>query len=255
MSIFFRQIEHLLPNAAAWRITLAKTLRNFFEGLTGIGSDAKDFIDDVYGDVFPETTRELAEWEAQFGIEPNAVEATRRLNLAAEWAATGGQSPSYIQGVLQTAGFDVYVHEWWSSGPSPWIPRNPRDYTDDPLIGQVQCGETLAQCGEPTAVCNGLLANEPGYVVNDDLSQRAPAPIPNVAAVWPYFFYIGAETFPDLANIDIERRAEFRRLVLKLKPAHVWVVLLIDYTITESNVVVGTDLVKVGTDQVVVNNG
>lgn len=249
--LFFRQFQHLLPQGAAWRITVAKTLRNFFEGLSGFGADFKDFVDAVYEDVFPETTRELAEWEAQFGIEANPDESVRRLNLAAEWAAGGGQSPRYIQDVLQTAGFDVYIHEWWSSGP-PWVARDPRDYTEIPLIGTVQCGEALAQCGEPTALCNGLLANDPGYIVNDDLSQRAPPPVPDDPDAWPYFLYFGGETFPDPAVVPIARKAELRRLILKLKPAQQWVVLIVDYELETFNVVVGGDNVVVGGDQVVV---
>ncbi len=252
---FFRMIQHLLPRAAAWRTTAAKTLRNFFEGLSGAPEDFRGFIDDVYGDVFPETTRELAQWEEQFGIVANPVEATRRLNLAAEWAAGGGQSPRYIQDVLQTAGFDVYVHEWPASGP-PWFPRDPRDYTDLPLIGTVQCGEVLAQCGEATALCNGLLANDPGYIVNDDLSGNAPPPVPDDPARWPYFLYVGGETFPDTATIPVERKAEFRRLVLKLKPTQQWLVLLVEYESETFNVIVGPgNLVKVSGDQVVVIDG
>jgi hypothetical protein len=249
--LFFRQFTHLLPQGSAWRITVAKTLRNFFQGLSGFGGDFKDFVDAVYEDVFPDTTRELAEWERQFGIEPNPVENVRRLNLVAEWAAGGGQSPRYIQDVLQTAGFDVYIHEWWSSGP-PWVARDPRDYTTIPLVGTTQCNEPLALCGEPTALCNGLLANDPGYIQNDDLSQRAPPPVPDDPNKWRYFLYFGGETFPDPAVVPIARRAEFRRLLLKLKPTQQWLVLIVDYELETFNVIVGGDNVVVGGDQVVV---
>src|SRR5689334_18526975 len=158
-----------------------------------------------------------------------------RLALAAEWAATGGQSPSYIQGVLQAAGFDVYVHEWWSSGP-PYVARDPRDYTEQPLIGSFQCtGDGLPSQPQCSAFasqpqCNGWLANEISYLVNNDLTRRAPPAIPDDPDFWPYFFYIGAESFPEIAVVDSNRRAEFERLVLKLRPTHLWVVLRITYT-------------------------
>src|SRR5690349_24823396 len=101
--LFFRVFQHLLPRSEAWKVTIQKTLRRFFEGLAeGTPASFRTFVDQVYEDVFPETTRELAAWEKQFGLEPNASEAARRLALAAEWAATGGQSPAYIEGVLQT---------------------------------------------------------------------------------------------------------------------------------------------------------
>src|SRR5687768_9476272 len=119
MSLHFRAFEHLVPRAQAWRLGLGKQLRRLFEGLVPSFEREREFADDVYLDLFPDTTRELEAWESQYGLEPapSDSEATRRLALAAEWAATGGQSPAYIQGVLQAAGFDVYVHEWWASGP------------------------------------------------------------------------------------------------------------------------------------------
>jgi hypothetical protein len=246
---FLRIFQHLLPTGQAWRTTVNKTLRRFFDGLSSAPADVVTFADNVYLDAFPATTRELAEWEAEFGLEPNPVEATRRLNLAAEWAATGGQSPGYIQGVLQTAGFPVYVHEWWSSGP-PYVARDPHAYTEDPLIGLYQCQATgnatfpQAQCtgfdidgipldGQPQ--CDGFLANDPGYLVNKDLTQRPPPPIPEGEEFWPFFFYVGAATFPNKAVITADRRNEFVRLLLKLRPLHLWPVLLVEYSGTFDN--------------------
>jgi hypothetical protein len=240
-ALFFRIFQHLLPRGAAWKVTIAKTLRSFFLGLSEQPAVAKGYIDDVYFDLFPATTRELNEWEKQFGLELTDMTSAPavvagRLALAAEWAATGGQSPSYIQGVLQTAGFDVYVHDWWSSGP-PYVARDPRDYTDLPLIGLYQCtGDAFRytsqpQCsGLPTQPqCNAFLANDPHYLVNKDLTRRAPPPVPDDDTKWPYFLYVGGETFPDHAIVDITRRAEFERLILKLRPLELWIVTLIDY--------------------------
>lgn len=236
--MFFQVFQHLLPRAEAWKTTVNKTLRKFFAGLAaGVPDDARTFIDLVHGDAFPDTTRELEAWEREFGLEPNGDEATRRLALAAEWKATGGQSPSYIQGVLQTAGFSVYVHEWWSSGP-PYVARDPRSYTNQPLIGTTQCSAFPSQpvCRKkgnvlfPQFQCNRFLANDTGYLVNKDLTLNAPPRVPDDPAFWPYFLYIGGQTFPNHAVVDSARRAELERLVLKLRPAQQWVVLLIDYS-------------------------
>ncbi len=100
----FQSTSAPLPDSTAWRLTIAKTLRSFFEGLAGAPADARNFVDLVFEDAFPATARDpngaLSEWEKQFGLTPSssALEVTRRLALAAEWAATGGQSPSYLQG-------------------------------------------------------------------------------------------------------------------------------------------------------------
>lgn len=237
--LFFRIFQHLLPRTQTWRLTISKTLRSFFQGLTGAPSDAVAYIDAVYEDAFPGTTRELAEWEAQFGLVANPDDAIRRLNLAAAWAAGGGQSPSYIQGVLQSAGFDLYVYEWWSSGP-PYVARDPRLYTTQPLIGSVQC-TAAGTGGQPVCTgagiggqpqCNRFLANDPHYLVNKDLTNNAPPPVPPRDAdsiYWPYFLYVGSAIFPVRATIDGSRRQELETLLLKICPTHEWIVTLIDY--------------------------
>lgn len=265
MGLFFRVFQHLLPTGQAWRTTTEKTLRSFFEGLAGFvehDDGPREFLDAVYEDAFPPTARNesessaLREWERQFGIEPNPTEAIRRLNLAAEWAAGGGQSPGYIQGVLQTAGFDVFVHEWWdpSEGDVPQMQcgddaaecgeveaecaltgltrylRDPRLYTDQPLIGEMQCStETSSNCGEANAYCGDFLVNETGYIVNETLTHRAPPRIPDDVSTFPFFIYFAAETFPNLASIPLDRRSEFERLILKLRPLQNWVVILAEY--------------------------
>ncbi len=243
---FFRQFKHLLPDAKAWRLTIEKTLREFFQGLAdGAPTDARDYIDDVYDDLLPPTTRELTEWEQQFGLIDASTDAARRLNIAAAWAETGGQSPSYIQGQIQAAGFtDVFIYDWWSSGPGPYVPRDPRLHTNQPLIGSVRCSAFPSQTrcnsgfdafGDPITGqgrCNAFLANEIGYIVNDTLRNDAPPRVPDDSDFWPYFLYFASATFPTPAQVPNARRAEFERLVLKLIPTQNWVVLIVDYVTT-----------------------
>lgn len=225
---FLRTFQQLLPDAAAWRLTAQKRLRSLFEGLAGGPQAARVFIDYVSDDLYPETTRELAAWESQFALRGNGSDTDRRNALAAAWQATGGQSPRYLQDTLQAAGFDVFIHEWWSSGP-PYVARDPNSYTTQPLIGTVQCGEALAQCGEESALCNDFLANEPGYIVNLTLQPKAPPPVPSSTLTWPYFVYVGGETFGTTATIPEGRRAEFEEKLLELFPAQLWIVTLVEY--------------------------
>ncbi len=230
MSLWLRVYQHLLPDSEPWRLTVGSVIRQMFDGLAGAPADARAYTDAVFEDMSPETTRQIAEWEHEYGLVAAPLEATRRANLAAEWAATGGQSPSYVEGVLQAAGFDLYVHEWWSSGPNPYVPRDPRDYVLSSTIGTIQCGEPLALCGEPLAECSMVLVNDPQYLVNLDLTYRAPPPIPADPAYWPFFWYVGGETFPDRVAISLDRKDELYRLLLKLGPAHQWIVVLVDFS-------------------------
>jgi len=259
MSLFFKQFQHLLPSALAWRITVQKKLRSLFEGLTGTPSDARDYVDDVFEDAFPATTRTtsgaLAEWQKQFGIQPSGDEAAQRLQLDAEWKAQGGQSPRYLQDTVQAAGFNIWIHEWWDPNGTPFEQvqcgqaeaqcgrattrcslgrirrkvRNPHLYAKQPTIGTTQCGQPSALCGRSLARCSDFLANDPGYLVNKDLTPRAPPRIPTDPKYWNYFLYWGGETFPEPAVIPANRRAELERLLLKLDPAQQWLVLIAQY--------------------------
>lgn len=256
--------QHLLPNGRAWRITVDKQLRHFFEALTDTASDIRDYFDDIWSDLSPDTTTKLVEWEDQFGLSPyQLTEQERRTRLAAAWRATGGQSPRYIQDTLQAAGFDVYVHEWWVPGSSPPIARNPSAYlnNDNAIVYLIEAGEAIAEAGESSAEA-GETVGAPGYpLVNKILSSvsviipqcgealamcgeasalcgnfteysfiQKTYSIPTNPIYWPYFLYIGGPVFPGLATVPLARRDEFETLCLKICPTQQWLGMLITYT-------------------------
>ena len=184
---FLRIFAHLLPNARAWRITVDKSLRKFFEGLAPLGVDIKLYYDLILYDILPETTRELELWEQQFGLKAYGLtEPQRRDRLDRTWKTLGGQDPYYIQATLQANSFDVYVHEWWVPGTEPAVnshaaatPRNPFTYLQQDTFGIVylaECGEALAQCGEATAQAGNSLSPA-GYVLVNKITEPLPRPM------------------------------------------------------------------------------
>mgnify|MGYP000604450951 CR=1 FL=1 len=240
-------IKHLLPNGRAWSLTINKALRRFFNGLTGVSSDYKDFNDKVLLDIFPETTRQLSEWEAQFAL-PNVglTESARRARLAGAWQSQGGQTVGYIQKTLQDAGFDVYVHEF-----SPTFPPAGANYCPGIYVPTIVLDPTSTDPVPPLgyALPNGTvqttqtltcLAGEDHMEAGEELAEagefegyeeeKTPHQIPATVAEWPYFLYIGAEIFGDLAPIPSDRRAEFEALALQIKPAQHWLGMLVEYT-------------------------
>ncbi len=260
-SVFFRLFQHLLPRARAWRIIVEKQLRDFFEGLVPFQEDYKLFVDKIYEDIDPQLTRELPVWEKQFQLSGMGLESERRAALDAAWKAQGGQSPGYLQGILRDAGFDVYVHEWWFfDGPTRHT-RDPRLYLNDPVFLTV-FGEPEAVFGEPEAVFGGALGDgyalvnkgpgisyfkptafscfgepeavfgEPEAVFGETTGLRfVPKEyiIPDDPAKWPFFVYIGAESFPAFADVSAVRRIELERMILKYFPEQLWVGMLINY--------------------------
>lgn len=105
-------LRHLLPDSTAWRLIVDRLLKKYLTGLSSVGSDVVGFVDDVSDDLLPATTRELPAWQKQFGIDALGGDAAQRADLAAAWAATGGQSPAYLQSILHAAGFaNVFVYD------------------------------------------------------------------------------------------------------------------------------------------------
>lgn len=233
MSFGLSIYKHLLPRARAWRITVDKILRRFFEGLTGWPSDFIEYIGQIWTDAFPDTTRQLTQWENQFGLRDVGLsEGDRRSRLDATFKALGGQDLAYIEDTLQANGFDVYLHEWWVPGSDPPVARNPFDYitpTNKPLINivtqaqrnfTVLCGEPLAACGEPLAECgefDGIGFFQKDYALVDDPD------------LYPFYMYIGGETFSTDATVDATRQEEFEYLCLKLCPTQQYILLFVSY--------------------------
>lgn len=255
MSIF-NQIQHLLPTGRAWRVIIDKPFRRLLEGISnGLSTDVdanstemggniemgdgsemarpfvgvREYYDAVYLDHLPETTTSLAEYEAQFGLVSTGTDAERRQRLAAAWAAQGGQSPKYIQDVVQANGFDVYIHDWWAPGtnnprdPNAFIPDNSQQLVNKrsyPAPFQVVYGGG-GSFGE-SAVYYGAIG---GTQIINNLK-----PIPTDPAKWRFFVYFGGETFGDYADVPAERRDEFEALLLKLCPTQLWIGTRINYT-------------------------
>lgn len=264
--LFTRVVQHLLPRAKAWSITVEKRLRQFFVGLAeGLPPVIRKDFDDTYGDVFPSTTRALDQWEEQFALPASSLTTQeRRDRLDGRWKAFGGQSPRYIQDTLRNAGFDVYAHEWWKlpigeeipvyfgeageplaeagepemlagnivgtisiGGPTP---RNPFDHLSDGVETRyfLSSGANSAVCGGTQAIC-GATNRPKGYLL---VNKPAGGPyfIPSDPELWRYILYIGGESFGDTATVAPARRAEFETLLLQICPAQQWLGVIVEYS-------------------------
>lgn len=268
--ITLRTFKHLLPRARAWSLTSSNNLRSFFVGLVGHYDAIRAFIDLVWLDGRPQSTRELLEHEEDYALmDTGLTEQQRRDRLAARIRALGGQSPRYLQDSLRDAGFDVYIHEWWwpdvSMSPDGMtLARNPlvylrRSQNESTLTNE--CGEAIAECGEATAEC-GETSNPAGYpLVNRYTSTKTDSRalcgetlmecgdtsaecgyylelktqekeyvVPIDPDTFPFYVYIGGETFPEFATIDSKRKEEFETLCLELFPLQLWGGMLINYS-------------------------
>lgn len=262
---FLNLYKHLLPRAKAWRITIEKTLRSFFVGLSGLPERVVEFLDLVYLDLFPGLTRQLDEWEAAFGLPPTLTDTqARRDRLAATWQAQGGQDPAYIQKTLRDNGFDVYVFDSWDPATAwpngPAVYKNPNVYLYDGTSGSrfvMGDGQANSQDGDPESQ-DGSTTEPAGYPLVNKLTVRGTLGdgslemndgafnaqdgavssqytrrtyiLPTDPDFFPHFFYIGGGTFPEQAFVPTTRRDEFEDLCLKICPSQLWLGILVTYT-------------------------
>ncbi len=240
--------KHLLPRGRAWSITATKNLRALFQGLADGMADAQAFIDGVFGDIDPKTTRQLDLWDNQFALPLSFLtDAQRRVRLDGVWKATGGQSPQYLQDVLQAAGFEVFTYDWWEPiGGRPGGGSVSNDVTPTAInpFTYLNNGTMAAypMCdGAATALEKGVEAFDgntnvlPGYaLVNRIWADHTGVglkvyTIPLDTTKYPFFMYIGGATFPNTAAVPESRRTEFETLCLKYCPRHLWLGMLITY--------------------------
>ena len=209
---WFKVFELLFPRANAFSLFIQKKFTKLIEGLTALPHDFRNYIDQIWLDIFPSSTRSIELWEKQWGIiNPAADNATRRIDLDILWKLTGGQGKDYIETTLRNAGFDVYVHE-----------NNPPVDPDNFLSGVfvMVAGGVNAYAGRSDAYAgktgSELLVNGP--IVTNTPLVLAVAGRPNSCAgnqfavasyfeqlmtydriyqitddpdLWPYFFFVG----------------------------------------------------------------
>lgn len=216
--------DTLLPRSRAWNLVYDRVLRRFFHGLAILPQLVHNHIGSVLLEAFPQTTSYLNDWSFTLG-EWNELDADE---LEYDWADTGGQSPGYVEDLLHDKGFtQLYLHEWWVPGSSPLEHRNPAQFfeTDRVLVNDLaeseknylfQFGDYL-QGGDSQFVGDASIyfGAYDGYFL-----QGKKYPTPDVPEEYCFYYYIGAETWPDRATIWESQLRYLLRLIYRTKPCH-----------------------------------
>ena len=229
--MFLRIFKYLLPRGSeAWTLTIDRYLRQWFEGMTTFLEDIKEYFDFVWLDIFPSSTTVLDMWENQFGLlDYGMSDADRRARLDAAWKSLGGQSPSYIQGILQDAGFDVYAAVGVKACATSRDPTALLVSPSYPLVNLIPevVTEYTVLSGEADSL-SGVVGAQSGVFEQISFSQKVYT-VPTDTDKWPYFLYIADSTFPTLASVPAARRDEFETLLLKICPCHLWIGVMVNY--------------------------
>lgn len=259
MANVFTTFKHLFSRSQAWRL-VASPIKEYIKGFSYFPGDLRDFIDNIWLDIFPDTTRELGKWENQFGIGQTGTTQERLDNLKGRWQAQGGQGFDYLQDLIHDSGYpQVFLHEWWFIDGSEVITINPNIlngvYEIYCLAPDSDCGATEAECGILLSTTDlVMLVNKGPELSSFDYGIYCLAPdsdcgstdaecgvltgltfvpieymIPQDPVQWRYIIYVGAETFGEVAEVPAELRGEFERLLLGKMPYQQWMGLLINY--------------------------
>lgn len=190
-------------------------LYNFFNDINNI-QDQRLPDNDIFDEI------DATNWERVYGIAKRfgATLENRNEVLRARIGYPNGvlerATSEFIQDQLRNNGFDVYVHEnrFWTG-------------TEFDIVN-VQGGEYNV------IVYNGATYNQQGLILteivknNIDSESDQEMIVPDKSYMTNSFF-IGGPTFPNKANVPLERKNEFRHLILRLKHSHIIAINLINY--------------------------
>jgi hypothetical protein len=259
-------LNALLPQGSAWEPEQGDDYDLLLDGIANNTEKVRLDLDDIRNFRNPAETVILSDLEKEFGVIPASAstEAERRERLAAKMF-NKSELPTYefLEAKLVAAGFDVQVH-----ANSPAVdPAIFLDQSFQMTAGDLLPGGNDAQAGEAEAyagrIGGELLVNGeqftsfPNYTTlageADAQAGEAEAAagnfdgislvadeyeIPTDSGYWGMIFFVGGDatrnasgelTEIEIAEVPIERKAEFKRLILTYKPMFSWAGLVVVY--------------------------
>lgn len=194
----------------------------------------------------------------------------RNALLAAKTARKSTGTEDFLEDALQLAGFDVQVHvNNPPVDPALFVaeemflyvcggvdvvcgrvespgPPNPLDIVAGAGLGEllvngdaiirldiftIVSGSPVASCGNANNVCGATSGSN---------TFELTYPLPTDPGYWGLVFFVGGDATRDaitgelqtidFVEIPLERRSEFKRLILKYKPIHSWAGLMVRFT-------------------------
>lgn len=228
---FFNSIVALFPRGKAWRMIQDTNLRKFVKGLSRLPDNCREEMEKVYLDLFPDSTRALAEWENQFAVLFAAEQYGEQRSgiLKALWKANeGGQTAEYLQTLLQQVDSRLKVIEN--------VPvKNPRDTN---AVFACMCGQQSSVAGNKRLNCGykaGDSEFEPTVIRND---AEAVYDIPVDKTFWENYFFVCANVVRNQRKeiiycqkliMDSKWKPYIEYLILKVKPVQTGAIIFIEW--------------------------
>jgi len=215
--------QELYPTGRAFAMFEGSTLDAFHMAIANGEEeaiiDAIAILDSIIPDNPNFSEDDASDWERRLGlINGTGVDLEDRKKSILRKQAFPGNSRTrgsavFIEAELQAAGFNLYVHE----NPANATPESiySGSFINDLEHGEIEHGE-----GEHGGIYGNFVANS--------ITQAGDTGF-NVGSNFQRIIFIGGQTIGTYANVDVNREAELRQLILRLKHAHIVAMLFVNY--------------------------
>lgn len=223
--------KQLFPQGRAFRIPAGSDAEKLHTSLSKQEAELHDDGLSIFNSILPDndqfTATDSSDWERRLGlISSSSVSlADRKLAVARKMNHPGEikarQHYLYLEGQLQAAGFDVYVHEnRFPLYPSGYETQNPRDVYGPTGWVSNQHGQFRHGQRRHGQYYSDMVVNH----IDVELDKKF-----KIGSNLKYTFFVGGETIGTFANVDADRRLELRQLILRIKPVQAVGYLFINY--------------------------
>lgn len=223
--------KQLYPTGRAFKMPKLGYLDKFHNALAV--SENQAYVDavSILNSILPDndgfTEDDATAWERRLGLITNTSVslADRKLAIIRKINHPGTiparQNYLYLQGQLQAAGFDVYVYEnRFPDGFGGYETENPLTLSGG--VGGVSFQHGDRQHGDFQH--GGGFGNIVANYIDEDIDFLF-----DVGSNLKSTFFIGGTPIGTFANVPASRKAEFRQLILKIKPVQTVAFLFINY--------------------------
>lgn len=231
----------------------SKRLTNaFLKSFERYYADAMSILNQILADNEDFDETDASNWERIYGLVNNGLTIEeRRQNILLRQSYPNGieERGNYlqIQNQLQASGFNVYVHEnRFPDGAGGWEVQDPdslatelwqygtaeygvAEYGGDNVgIDYTVCANYIDEALDETYFDESTALNEYGVAEYGVAEYETPIPYDR-SVLLRATFYISGPSFPSVVTVPLNRKDEFRQLVLKYKPAQTVAFMYINY--------------------------
>lgn len=225
--------KQLYPTGRAFRIPFQGALDKLHNALSLSEERAWNDAVAIKYSILPDnanfTADDATDWERRLGMiySPAVPLADRKAAILRKMNHPGTiparQHYLYLEYALQLAAFNVYVYEnRFALYPSGYETHNPLTVSSG--VGAYVTRHGPWRHGQRR---HGISYNPFNRVINH-IDEALDAPF-DVGSNLRSTFFIGGPTIGSFANVDINRKDEFRQLILRIKPAQTVAYLFINY--------------------------